>query len=46
MCEAAKTLGTIDVSRRSMRAKVKHSQDALARNCARSMAADLFYDDG
>jgi hypothetical protein len=44
--EVAKTLGTIDVSRLSMHAKVRGSQDAFARNCALSMAADLFYDDG
>jgi hypothetical protein len=40
--QTAKTLGTIDVSRLSMHANITRSQAALERNCALSMAADLF----
>jgi hypothetical protein len=37
-----KTLGTIDVLRLSMHVNVTPSQEAFVRNCALSMAADLF----
>jgi hypothetical protein len=43
MFEAAKTLGTIDVLRLSMHANMTPSQEAFMRNCALSMAADLFF---
>jgi hypothetical protein len=42
MSEAAKTLGTIDVLWLSMHVNIANSQEAFMRNCALSMAVDLF----
>jgi hypothetical protein len=42
MAEAAKTLGTIEVSGPSMHGNIRHSQAAVAHNCVSGMAVDLF----